>query len=129
MDGSETTVGSTLTLPPILRAEHASPPLARGPWYLTIGPAYLGLFVWAPFFDSLWSGDVTRYSLARLVAIAVFTSLLCFSLLYLRSGDLGIPNRSPARNRGGIHLWNGRFRVDHGGRGRCGLHRLVCRRH
>ena len=27
----------------------------RRPWYLGIGPAYLTLFVWAPFFDPLWA--------------------------------------------------------------------------
>jgi len=26
------------------------------PWYRGIAPAYLNLFIWAPFFDQLWSG-------------------------------------------------------------------------
>lgn len=95
MDGSENITGSTLTLPPILRAEQKSPPLARGPWYLTIGPAYFGLFVWAPFFESLWSSDLTRFPLLGLIAIAIFASLLSFCLLYLFPAMWGFQTGRP----------------------------------
>ena len=78
MDRPETIAESIGFLPPILRAEQESAPLDRGPWYRTIGPAYLGIFVWAPFFDSLWTADLTRFPLASLIACAVFASLLCF---------------------------------------------------
>ena len=82
-------------MPPILRAEQENAPLARGPWYLTIGPAYLGIFVWAPFFDSLWIGDLTRFPLSSLIGSAVFASLLCFSLLYYIPARWGFQTGRP----------------------------------
>ena len=82
IDGFEPVAESNASLPPILRTELESPPLAPRPWYLTIGPAYLGIFVWAPFFDSLWTGDLARYPLWSLIGSAVVASLLCFGLLY-----------------------------------------------
>ena len=51
---------SIAALPPILASEWAGPPLARGSWYFTIAPAYLGVFVWIAFFDALWVGDLER---------------------------------------------------------------------
>ena len=128
IDRSETIAESSACLPPILRAEQESAPLARGPWYLTIGPAYLGIFVWAPFFDSLWIGDLTRFPLPWLIGSAVFASLLCFGLLYYIPAIVGVSDRTAAGNRGGFDLWHRRFGMDHGGRGRRRQHRLVRRR-
>jgi cytosine permease len=82
-------------LPPILRAELESAPLGRGRWYRTIGPAYLSLFVWVPFFDSLWIGDLTRYSLPWLVVSAFVASALCFGLLYYIPASWGFRTGRP----------------------------------
>jgi cytosine permease len=95
MDRSDTIAKSDLVLPPILRTEQETAPLARGPWYLTIGPAYLGIFVWAPFFDSLWIGDLTRFPLATLIGSAVFASLLCFGLLFYIPASWGFQTGRP----------------------------------
>jgi cytosine permease len=92
-DCSETTKLPVLDLPPILRAEYEAAPVPRGPWYRTIGPAYLGLFVWAPYFDSLWVGGLGRYSLSGLVASAFAASLLCFGLFYLIPAFWGFRTR------------------------------------
>jgi len=81
-------------LPPILRAELAGPPLARRPWYRSIAPAYLGLFVWAPFFDRLWAGDLPRSDLPWLFGIAAAASILCFGLFYL-TASWGLAARRP----------------------------------
>jgi cytosine permease len=95
IERSETTADSVGFLPPILRTEQETAPLARAPWYLTIAPAYLGIFVWAPFFDSLWVGDLTRLPLAWLIASAVFASLLCFGLLYFIPASWGCQTGRP----------------------------------
>ena len=95
MDRSDTIAKSDLVLPPILRTEQETAPLARGPWYLTIGPAYLGIFVWAPFFDSLWIGDLTRFPLPSLIGSAVFASLLCFGLLFYIPASWGFQTGRP----------------------------------
>ncbi len=81
-DTSEQPSESSLALPPILRAERASAPLFRRPWYLGVGPAYLTLFVWAPFFDPLWAYDLPRASLPWLVGTAVLASILCYACFY-----------------------------------------------
>jgi len=62
--------------------ELASPTLALRPWYLAVAPAYLGLFVWGPFFDQLWVGDLSRLHPAWLIGEAIIASLLCYSLFY-----------------------------------------------
>jgi len=81
-------------LPPILRAELAGPPPACRPWYQAIAPAYLGLFVWAPFFDQLWIGDLPRGDLPWLFGIAAAASVLCFGLFY-PAASLGLAARRP----------------------------------
>jgi cytosine permease len=95
IERSETIAESDDFLSPTVRTEQESAPLARGPWYLTIGPAYLGVFVWAPFFDSLWTDGLTRFSLASLIGSAVFASLLCFGLLYYIPASSGFQTGRP----------------------------------
>ena len=95
MDRVEATMEPGSSLPPILRAERESPPFGRGPWYLTIAPAYLGLFVWPRFFDSLWIEDLTRFSLTWLIGTGVFGSLLCFGLLYYIPASWGFRTGRP----------------------------------
>ena len=95
IDRSETIAESNDFLPPILRTEQGTAPLARGPWYATIGPAYLGIFVWAPFFDSLWIDNLTRFPLPTLIGSAVFASLLCFGLLYYVPASWGFQTGRP----------------------------------
>jgi hypothetical protein len=55
---------------------------ARGTWLAVIFPAYLGIFVWAPFYDALWVGDLRRFHLARLFASAIGAAVLCHWLFY-----------------------------------------------
>ncbi len=71
------------SLPPFVRADLEAAAVAPRPWYTSIAPAYLGLFIWAAFFDQLWSGDVPRHSLGFLCASAVAAPIACFALLYL----------------------------------------------
>jgi cytosine permease len=80
---------TTAALPPILASEWAGPPLARGPWYFTVAPAYLGLFVWIAFFDPLWISDLQSRPFPWLCASAVGGSILCFALLYVPAAALG----------------------------------------
>ena len=58
-------------------------------------PAYLGIFVWAPFFDSLWIGDLTRFGLGWLIGRAVVGALLCYGLLFFIPASLGLRWRRP----------------------------------
>jgi cytosine permease len=81
-DAPEQDSPSDIAWPPTLRAEIDSTPAPRRPWYLTIGPAYLTIFVWAPFFDPLWRHDLAGAGLARLAGSAVLAALLCFGLFY-----------------------------------------------
>ena len=81
-------------LPPILRAELTGPPRALLPWYRTIAPAYLGIFVWAPFFDQLWAGDLPRHGLPWLFGSAVLASVLCFGMFY-PAASWGLTARQP----------------------------------
>ena len=81
-DSAEPTSESSVVVPPILRTELATPALAVRPWYLAVAPAYLGLFVWGPFFDQLWVGDLSRSHPAWLLGEAIIASLLCYSLFY-----------------------------------------------
>jgi len=52
-------------------------------WYRGIAPAYLNLFIWAPFFDQLWVGTYRDSSLGWLVASALLGALLCFAVFLL----------------------------------------------
>ena len=81
-DLSEPKTPPELDWPPTLRAELDVTPPPRRPWYLTIGPAYLSIFVWAPFFDPLWRHDLTAAGLAWLAGTAIVSILLCFGLFY-----------------------------------------------
>jgi cytosine permease len=73
---------SDIQWPPTLRAELDSTPAPRRAWYLTVGPAYLTIFVWAPFFDPLWAHDIRRYGLFWLAGSAVVAAVLCYGLFY-----------------------------------------------
>jgi hypothetical protein len=64
------------------------------PWYRGIAPAYLNLFIWAPFFDELWVGRQTQPGTAWLVADALLGSLICFGL-YLAAASWGLGARKP----------------------------------
>jgi hypothetical protein len=64
------------------------------PWYLTITPAFLGLFVWAPFFDQLWAGDLTRHELPWLFGSAAVAAILCFGLYFI-AASWGLAARRP----------------------------------
>ncbi len=81
-DPTEQTSDRGVDLPPTLRAERDQPPFPKRPWYLGIGPAYLTIFVWAPFFDPLWMGDLTRGGLLWLVGLAVVSSMTCYALFF-----------------------------------------------
>ena len=81
-DLSEPKTSSEIDWPPTLRAELEVAPTPRRAWYLTIGPAYLTIFVWAPFFDPLWRHDLTAAGLAWLAGTAIVSVLLCFGLFY-----------------------------------------------
>ena len=94
-DCFETIEESNGGLAPILKAEQTDAPIVRGPWYLTIAPTYLGVFVWAPFFDSLWIGDLTQFGLVWLIGRAVVGASLCFGLLFLVPASLGLRYRRP----------------------------------
>ncbi len=65
-----------------LRAELDAEPPPRRAWYLTTGPAYLTILVWAPFFDSLWRHDLARAGLWPLAGTAVLSAVICFGLFY-----------------------------------------------
>ncbi len=84
MVGTERESGSSeIAWPRGLRAERESAPAPRRAWYLTIGPAYLALFVWGPFFDPLWSHDIEGGGLVGLAGSAVAAAVACFGLFYL----------------------------------------------
>jgi hypothetical protein len=89
------TVRSVTALPPILQAEHDRSPLARLPWYRSLAPAYLGVVVWAPFFDSLWIADLARYSLLSLVGVVLFGSIVSAGLFYYIPASWGFRARQP----------------------------------
>jgi hypothetical protein len=73
---------SDIDWPPTLRAELDSTPAPRRAWYLTVGPGYLTIFVWAPFFDPLWRHDIRRYGLFWLAASAIVAAVLCYGMFY-----------------------------------------------
>jgi len=93
-DRAVTIAEPEVPLPPILRAELTGPAPPRRPWYFTIAPAYLGLFVWAPFFDQLWAGDLPRGDLPSLLVSAGAASALCFCLFY-PAASWGLAARRP----------------------------------
>jgi len=69
-------------LPPLVRADLSEPPLARGSWVWTIGPAYAGVFIWIPLLDRLGTWLPGETSLGWLAAAAVLAALACCLLLY-----------------------------------------------
>jgi hypothetical protein len=71
-----------------------SPPPSPRSWYLTISAAYLGLFVWAPFFDQLWAGDLPRLDLPLHFAAVAAASIVCFGLFYM-AASWGLAARQP----------------------------------
>jgi cytosine permease len=81
-------------LPPIVARALADPPPARMPWYRAIAPAYLNLFIWAPFFDQLWVGREARSGTTWLVADALLGALFCFGL-FLSAASWGLRFRLP----------------------------------
>jgi hypothetical protein len=85
---------AAVPLPPIVARALNDPPCPQMPWFRGIAPAYLTLFIWAPFFDQLWAGDLPRASLAWLAGSAVLGSLLCFGLYYM-AASWGFEARRP----------------------------------
>jgi cytosine permease len=63
-------------------------------WYRGIAPAYLNLFIWAPFFDQLWALELTRSGLGWLMADAILGSLFCFGI-FLAAASWGLSSRKP----------------------------------
>jgi hypothetical protein len=51
------------------------------------------LFVWGPFFDQLWIGDLPRSQPAWLFGEAIIASLLCYSLFYQPLAGWGFRTR------------------------------------
>jgi cytosine permease len=92
IDPSVQTSELNIDLPPTLRAERDGPPFPKRPWYLGIGPAYLTIFVWAPFFDPLWMDDLSMNRLPWLAGIAVLASALCFALFFYPTAIWGHRN-------------------------------------
>jgi cytosine permease len=78
-----------LDWPSTLRAEIDLTPTPRRPWYLTVGPAYLTIFIWGPFFDPLWRHDIAVDGLARLTGSAAVAAVLCFALFYYPAATWG----------------------------------------
>jgi cytosine permease len=64
------------------------------PWYRGIAPAYLNLFIWAPFFDQLWAGRQVQSGIPWLFVDAILGSLICFGL-YLTAASWGLSARKP----------------------------------
>ncbi|MGP0065479.1 MAG: hypothetical protein ACLQGP_17985 [Isosphaeraceae bacterium] len=81
-DPTEQTLDQGVDLPPTLRAERDGLPFPKRPWYLGIGPAYLTIFVWAPFFDPLWMDDWSWTHLPWRVGVAALSSILCFAFFF-----------------------------------------------
>ena len=85
---------TNVALPPIVRRGFTDPPIPRMPWYRGIAPAYLSVFIWAPFFDQLWAGDLPGSGLAWLFGSALLASTACFGL-YLVAASWGFRARRP----------------------------------
>lgn len=81
-DAAVPTLATDIDWPPTLRAELDGTAPPRRPWYLSTGPAFLTLFTWAPFFDSLWRGSLAGGNLLWLAAQALAATVLCFALFY-----------------------------------------------
>ncbi len=64
------------------RAELDGTDPPRRSWYLAVGPAYLTIFIWAPFFDPLWRNDLPRAGLWTLAGTATLAAIACFALFY-----------------------------------------------
>jgi hypothetical protein len=77
------TAQADLALPPIVARALVDPAPPPMPWYRGIGPAYLTLFIWAPFFDQLWVGDIARAGLGPLFVSALLGPLLCFGFFFM----------------------------------------------
>jgi hypothetical protein len=90
----ETIAEPDILLPPVLRAELAASVVPRRPWYLAILPAFLGVFVWAPFFDQLWVADLSRHGLGWLLGSAIVGPLLCY-IIFLQTAGWGCRARRP----------------------------------
>jgi hypothetical protein len=80
---------STTDLAPTTRLEATVPSAQGRTWLAAITPAYLGIFVWAPFYDQLWVSDLVRSNLAWLFASALGASLLCYVFFYSGLADWG----------------------------------------
>lgn len=81
---------SSTTAPlPITRKEPAALPAERRTWLFAIAPAYLGVFLWTPFYDRLWVNDLVRFHLPWLIASACGAVLLCHLFFYSGLADWG----------------------------------------
>ncbi len=72
-----------VSLPPILADELAAPRTRPLPWYWGIGPACLGIVVWAPFFDQLWVSEFGLRPLLWLALAAIIALAGCYALFHL----------------------------------------------
>ena len=111
------------------RPAHVRPPrpaaVARDPpcsarrwsgqgWQATIAPSYIGLFLWVVYFDQLAGRTLATGGLGWSVVGAGVAGLLCYRLLYLRPGHVGLQDR-PAAGRPGVeHLRGSGLGLDHG---------------
>jgi cytosine permease len=87
---------STTTVPsPTHHAELAGSPPNQKTWLTAIAPAYLGVFIWAPFYDQLWVSDLARFHLGWLLASAAGAALLCHVFFYAGLADWGFRTRLP----------------------------------
>ena len=69
-------------MPPFVRADLNEPPLVRGSWVWTVGPAYAGVFIWIPILDRLGTCLPGQTSLGWLAAAAVLAASACCFLLF-----------------------------------------------
>jgi hypothetical protein len=87
---------SSPTVPaPTAGREAVNLPAERRSWLAAIVPAYLGIFIWTPFYDRLWINDLLRENLAWLFASAVGAGIVCHVLFYRGLADWGFRTGLP----------------------------------
>ena len=70
------------TIPPALRAALDAPALERRSWHWSIGPKYIGLFLWVAYFDSIGRRALPIGGLLPSVIGAAVGAFLAFALFY-----------------------------------------------